>query len=349
MVREIIGRLAERIDSRNKEEGDALVGDKIHFSSDSYKTFGFSRENFHYLRSEASKKKVAFIDGGEAQVISSVDFSLSFVRVFGHVMQEGKTISSTRSEYYVLVSAAGDGDGVLYRAETFPLKGRGSKSFTIDSMDSRLRDGVDRGDISKVCGILRKASELRLAASLAGSMESGSMIVLDGTLEARFGIEEEMLQGLYDAGLKNDVLVTALSKSSNLITEKGRSALSVLRSLAPNGPWYYHPVVNISSGSHRAEMYFAKLHKKAEHAFRFEIFREQGNADAGKVLGVLASQSKDLVLPGFPYGAIKADKFARVTENEREFLKTRFLAALSEGSRKAAGLNNVHDILDSVY
>ncbi len=345
MVGKIIARLTDSINSMN----EISVDDKIRFSSDAYKPIQFSRGNFHYLRGEASKKKIAFIDGGEAQIISSVDFSLHFARVFGHVMQAGKTVSSTRREFYVLATSAGDRDGIFYRAETFPVRGSAAKEFTIDSMDSRLKDGVDRGDISKVCGILRKTAELQLAANIAGGLGSGDMIVLDGTLEARFGIEEEMMESLYEAGLKNDILVAALSKSSNLMTEKGRSVQAVLCSMAPEGCWYYHPLVRIASGSHRADMYFVRLHPKAEHAFRFEVFQEQGNADAGKVFGILASQARDLVLPGYPYGAIKADKFARVTENEREFFRTRFLASLSSESRQAARMNNVHDILDSVY
>ena len=83
---------------------------------------------------------------------------------------------------------------------------------------------------------------------------------------------------------------------------------------------------------------------------RFEIYKDQVKlVDPSKVLGFLATNSKDLILPGYPYGLIKADKFARVTENEIQFLRTKFNTKLNRNVRESLNLNNVHKVLDSIY
>ncbi|MBT3409003.1 hypothetical protein HN415_10105, partial [Candidatus Woesearchaeota archaeon] len=71
--------------------------------------------------------------------------------------------------------------------------------------------------------------------------------------------------------------------------------------------------------------------------------------DPSKVLGFLAMNSRDLILPGYPYGLIKADKFARVSVNETQILKTRFNTKLKKEVRESLNLNNVHEVLDSIY
>jgi len=88
-------------------------------------------------------------------------------------------------------------------------------------------------------------------------------------------------------------------------------------------------------------MMIVRLHSSAKHCFRFEIFNEQSLVDFGRVVGILCNASKDISLPGYPYGLIKADKLARVGENERKYLKTRFLSNTDDST--------IHDVLDNFY
>ena len=131
-------------------------------------------------------------------------------------------------------------------------------------MDKRIKEGVERASITKVCSIIRKSAELLLTKELLGDMESGDMVVLDGTLEAKFEIEENQFNILYEEAIKKNILITALSKSTNLLSSTGNAIQSVLFKNAPDNIWFYHPIVDINVKSHLAEMYFIKLHKKSK-------------------------------------------------------------------------------------
>ena len=87
-------------------------------------------------------------------------------------------------------------------------------------------------------------------------------------------------------------------------------------------------------------MFFIKLNKKSRHIFRFEVYKKN-KFDVNEILTLLKI-NQDPVFLGYPYGLIEADKFARVTNNEKEYLKT--ILSLKRIEEKEA-----HEILDSIY
>lgn len=342
----IINEISEKINAKSKDFTD----ESISFASSNYKSLKIKKENFHYYRREASSRKIAFIDGGEINIFSNSGFSLHFVRIYGHIIQKNKTLKSEKSEFYIIVNAKGVEDKIIYQSEIVPVNGKVPLAISIDSMDNRIKDGVERGNITKISSIIRKTAEILLARNLINNLESGDMVVFDGTLEAKFSFEEKEFDLLYVKAIKNNILITALSKSSNLLSKDGKAIQTVLFKNAPDDIWYYHPIVEIKMKSHNAEMYFIKLHKKSRNILRFEINKDQAKlVDPSKVLGFLATNSKDLILPGYPYGLIKADKFARVTEKEKEYFMTRFNSKLNKEVKESLNLNNIHKILDSIY
>ena len=42
------------------------------------------------------------------------------------------------------------------------------------------------------------------------------------------------------------------------------------------------------------------------------------NKDVEMIVNQIANNAKDVVFPGYPYGLILADKFARISNNEKE-------------------------------
>ena len=91
---------------------------------------------------------------------------------------------------------------------------------------------------------------------------------------------------------------------------------------------------------------FCRLHEKA-----YTMFRYNAKRDTQSILAKLAFLSRDLVFPGYPYGLILADNFARVTNNEQKYILCLFeglgrkeWAAITSGMR----LMNAHAILDTI-
>ena len=106
-----------------------------------------------------------------------------------------------------------------------------------------------------------------------------------------------------------------------------------------------------------AYTFIAKLHEKSAYAFRFGILAEQyGAMDKGEVESVMASvaaNSRDIAMPGYPYGAIDADRFAKVRMREASMYRNMLNAGLMGrpgGSDIAAQIRSMsaHQVLNRV-
>ena len=323
----------------------AIRPEACHFSSPAYSPHPLTSSNFFTITANMSRNRIAFVDGGEACLISSPDCSKHMIRACGIVMQKKATVQTLKDECRIEIKAQGSESGVTYVSR--PLTdGCPIPVLSVDSFDERLRDGTDRAAIHRLSSLARRIAELKIAERLISSLEPGDILVLDGTMETRFTEEREALEELFAAAEQKEVLVSALAKSCTWLTSSGRSMLSELARLAPAGAWYYFPVVDISSSMHKAAVYFTKLHPRSSFIFRFEHYSGQKRiVDRERLFSFLASVSNDLTVPGYPYGLIKADRLARVSERERHYLTAKLMASLAPEQQSGRSL---HEILDSI-
>lgn len=292
--------------------------DRIIFNN---KLINVDKINFRPIVQE-NNKTLAFVDGGQAEIISAGNFCLSFIRIFAQTFNNNQKTKSFKNEFYLFTKAKYvDGD-IYYESKIFPLTEKiiSEEDLFIASNDSTIKTGTERAPISKVSNMARRFAELSLAA-----MIQADYVILDGTLEPTFKNEEKYLEKLPETAC-------ALAKSSQLFTTSGNSPNILLDKLGPEGCWSYF-IDN--------KTYFVKLHEKAKHIFRFE-----GNKDA---LPSLNQNSQDPLFLGYPYGLIFADKFARISNAEKNSLKTKFL--LNKENQELLNYlttTNAHDILDSI-
>lgn len=296
------------------------IKDQIIFNN---KLIEINKNNFALIPVNYTSKSIAFIDGGQAEILSAGNFCLSFIRVGALVYSDNKKVSDYLHEFYLLTTAKYENNDLLYEAIIFPVKGEkiiDEKELLISSTDAAIKTGSERASITQVTNIARRFAELALAAKV-----SADIILLDGTLEPSFRNEEKYLSQLP----KN---ICAVAKSSSLFTASGNSPMVILNKLSFSGCWGYF----IEDKS-----YFVKLHQKAKHIFRFT-----GDKD---FLPYLVENSKDALFLGYPYGLIAVDKFARVSNGEKKSLRMNFLLK-SENKEIAEYLSatNAHDILDSL-
>src|SRR3989344_1620220 len=76
--------------------------DKILFNN---KLIEIRKDNFESIPLSSSPKSIAFIDGGQAEIISAGNFCLSFIRVGALVYQDNKMIKDYQHEFYLLTTA----------------------------------------------------------------------------------------------------------------------------------------------------------------------------------------------------------------------------------------------------
>ncbi|MDP3698138.1 MAG: hypothetical protein Q8R47_00985 [Nanoarchaeota archaeon] len=296
------------------------ASDKIIFNN---RLIEVDKANFEQIPENFSSKTIAFVDGGQAEILSAGNFCLSFIRVGALAYSHNKKVSEYLHEFYLLITAKYENNDLLYEAKIFSSKGEkiiDESDLAISSIDNSIKTSQERASITQVTGIARRFAELALAATV-----SAEIILLDGTLEPSYRHEEKYLDKLPEN-------VCALAKSSSLFTASGNSPLVLLNKLSPPGCWIYLL---------EKDSYFVKLHEKAKHVFRFT-----GNKES---LPSLRENSTDALFLGYPYGLIAVDKLARVSHEEKKALKMNFL--LKSENREIAeylSATNAHDILDNL-
>lgn len=324
----------------NFKEGDLLIYNN--------KLIGIDKNRFgvipNLITPAQNTKTIAFVDGGQAEIISSGNFCLSFIKVGAFVFYNNKKINQHQGQFYLLTTAkyvtSGATNGLFYESKIFGddlIKGLiDENDLFISSTDNSIKLGIERAPISHVANIARRFAELSLASQI-----EADFIVLDGTLEQTYTNEEKYLDKL--TNLTNLTKLTkkicSVAKSSALFTVSGNSSVVLLNKLGAKfgfkGCWYYFAEEN------KHNTYFVKLHEKAKHVFRF-----MGDENA---LSLLMENSQDALFLGYPYGLVAVDKFIRVSKEEMKSLQMKLLLrAENEDIAEYLSTTNAHEILDNL-
>ncbi len=345
-MEEIINFLKGEISS--VEAGKPIV-------TENNKSYTISKSNFFPLYSWVSSKPVSFIDGGSSIFIDSPSLCAGFVRVVCVVMENKKTTKILSNEIFVIARAKVENERVIYETINFSTKNTTEKinGIKIDSLDPSLTGSQERFPLSKMVDISRRFLELKIAKKATEKTKDKGIVVIDGSLKAFYPGESEFLEELFTAGKNNNVLITALAKTSVGLTTCGDTLNAALHRCADMSEWFYYPAYVLEEETYKADVYFAKFHEKSDYIFTVDIYKEQGkDADLQKVLGFLAYYSKDAFFPGYPYGLVKADQLARVSHRETDALVTRLSALdakLFEMMRPYMNSFNAHSVLDSMH
>lgn len=343
MYNDIINKILEIIDN------DSILTEMYpKFPGEGYRAHRIDAKNFYEIKPSNSSKRIAFVDGGNAEIISSANFSVNLIRVSYVVYQNNKKANSKKFEFLAFVHSVSKNNEIYYNVSFFNAKNTIElDEISFSSYDRTLMIGISKADISSVSNAIRRFAELKLAKLVADGKKA-DIIVLDGNLQSTLTNEDTYLSGLYESCDKNSVVLSALSKTTALFTDNGNLLSAVLANISSIPAWLYYPIADINSHKHKAEVFFVRLNKNSKHIFRFEIFNIQ-KMKAEETINELACNCIDPIFMGYPYGLIEADKIARVSNQERESLKTMLLLELrNKNIEKYLSSVNAHEILDKI-
>ena len=342
MFDEVITKILESIDEKQIPEN---IYPK--FSGKGYKAHKTDPKNFHEIR-KPTGEKIAFIDGGNAEIIGSSNFSLNLIRACHVIYQNNKKIASKKSEMLAFVKAINENSEIHYKTEFFNLNNSlKMDAISFSSLDNTIMHGVNRAEISAVANAARRFAELRMA-KFAADNKLADIIVLDGNLQCTLTNEIKYMDELHSSCVSNNVILCALSKTSSLFADNGDLLSAVLSRLSSLSSWFYHPIADITNPGHRADIYFAKFNDKSKHIFRLEVSSMQ-KMEAAQAISEIAPNCRDPVFLGYPYGLVEADRIARISNQEKESLKTMMLVKLRNSNiDKYLSAANAHEILDKI-
>jgi hypothetical protein len=293
-----------------------------------------SKECFIKINKTDSNKKIAFIDGGNAELLKANNFSLQIIRIFGLIFQNNKKISSIKNEFFLLAYSKKKEDKIIYQTEIFQIKGNkliNEQDLILDSFDETVKEGINRAEISKIGDIARRFAELSFASNI--KLDQDDILILDGNLRTTYKNESNYLKKLKN----NNIFVCALAKTSQIFNNAS-CLFGDLADFNINYPWYFKIENN---------KYAVKLNKTGKYVFEFETFSQNIN----EILSSLINNCNDAVFPGYPYGLILADKFARITNQEKEYLINLFKVKAGKNWNKIEkylNSTNAHSILDKI-
>jgi len=337
-MKNIINEIANSLNKTTNEKSTRII-----FSDSSYKSVDFNESYFHEIKNVESNRKIAFVDGGNASIIETPNLMVQFIRLYAVIYQSNKKIKSIKHEFFILVQIASE-NKLVFSTKTFPLDNNISiekSDLEFDFLDKTLRGKEEPAKISSVANCARRFGELLLAKKIIDEFDEKDMVILDGTLQSKITNERKYLEMLFKKADTKNIFVGGLSKTNQLITDSGDSALVALANLANLDTWYYYPVAE----NNHVEIFITKLHKLSRHIFRFELLRNP-KISLDEIFSLLTVNSRDPVFFGYPFGLIVADKNARVSNNEKEYLKTIFSSKIDLGSYENS--LNAHNILDNI-
>ena len=362
-----IRKLVEKLDEQIIESD---LG-KPFFSRPEYHTYPFDSSNFRPINIVKSGRKIAFVDGGNQELIGAPNFSVQINRVYFNIFKGNKRLLSNsipdKMEFFSATFSRFKNGEIYYDTFILPIREKhfeflpkeGDLSFS--SMDKTLRYGLMRADISRVASIARRFAEWEFAKHVIDNeLEENDIIVRDGSLQTGETNESKYSRRAYESAKNKGVIFSGLSKTCSLYTDTGLPLLGAVRKLAedndiPYDRWYYYPVADILSAEHEASIFIVKLHPAAERIFRYEIQRDQVNKlstdEINEIMSVLSENCNDVVLPGYPYGLMDADYSARVRDEELEKYKMIFLSEISKLGKwgkfkKYIQTADTHDIIN---
>src|SRR3989344_9488929 len=162
MYEEVVEEILENLDK------EYITPSYPKFSGESYKPFKIDIKNFHNIEKTNSGKRIAFVDGGNAEIISSGNFSLNIIRACFVIYQGNKKIAAKRFEILAFVNSVNKNDEIYYKTALFGINSPiNLEEISFSSFDHTLMVGINRAEIRSVANAIRRFLELKAAKHLA--------------------------------------------------------------------------------------------------------------------------------------------------------------------------------------
>jgi len=340
-IAEILSR-----DLSQRELGDP------YFNDSDYRSCPLNKEYFHEINSAETDRKIAFVDGGNQELLPSPTYSIQLNRVYFSIFKNNKRCSlqseiPQRIEFLSYTSSNLKDGEITFETKIRPVKDKFKKylpneiDLQTTAREEKVEIGTQQG-MDIMASMARRFAEWKITEHVIESeLEQGDIIVRDGSLQTSHQHEYKYIEDVFRKAMEKEVFITGLSKTCRLTTDTQVSLIDSIQRLAEESnikydKWCYYPVAWSKDGNikHNAVIMIVKLNKHAHTAFRFEIFKEQANNISDKekfeLISCIADNSKDIKVPGYPYGLIDADLWARVKNEEMEGYKTKLYSELAK-------------------
>jgi hypothetical protein len=346
--------------------GDRPLGNP-YFRDPDVIAFPFKRESFLPIKPIKSDRQIAFVDGGNLELLGAPNFSVQLNRIYACIWKDNKRqngLKVPQIEFFSAIFSTIKDDEIVFETMIVPSSPEFSL-FLPDLTDVVVRYsensaeyGNFRANTSRIASIARNFAEWKFAEMVAESLNPDDVLVLDGSLQTQFQNEWKYFRSLEKITQERGIILTSLSKTSMLFTDSGISLLGAISQFANNekitGEWF-HPI--FESRKHHVFGIVVKLRSTSDWVFRLDFQLDQrkklSEEKLDEILNLFCSNACDPTFPGYPYGSIDADLFSRVSENEVDYYRALISSQISTLNRQGRFVphmraGDAHDVLNTI-
>ena len=286
-------------------------------------------------------RRIAFVDGGNATLAEAPSFLVGMNRVYYSLFRgdrRQRPARPPRIEFFSCVTArpptaspdpAGASGRGGYSTVLFARNGADSGRLPGDAeLDVSLDDAGGRGaSRDSLLETPRQLAEwAAVGFAIDNELEKGDMVVMDGTLQTSSKRETEFARPICARAVEKKVVLCGLAKTSTLVAADGLPLIGRASELAEaaglGGRRWFVKVCDHATANDMGYTYIARFHERSRYVFRLGLLSEQhkdmSGGDVESVIASIAANSRDISMPGYPYGAIDADRFAKVRKREAD-------------------------------
>ena len=262
--------------------------------------------SFHIIKEEKPQGKVAAMDGGSATVVKGRSFLIGVYRVGSVTYHKEKRIDQ----------------------KIIPLKLEIISQANLSQMyvsaygDLVGEEPSEAPGIEKMLDRLRLFAEWRMAQKLLDELESGDMLLVDGSLKAIIAPPYNFMLQFTRKAKDKGVHLVGVTKTSTLYWgDKSPLIPAVMKigeRFCPNSKWFCQisdDKLHTTSSSYLGKIYVAKLKVSSDFAFRMDVNRFDP-VDVNSIFSNLSYLSGDPAFLGYPYPLAAVHNISRITLSE---------------------------------
>ncbi len=196
-------------------------------------------------------------------------------------------------------------------------------------------------DAARAAAVFRDALEYRVALEMAFALDPGDLLVLDGALRVSHASHATALEDLLRVCDRRGVLLAAVTKRTSLTWGGGHPIVPAAEGLAHQlgvpEPWYVRlpkgEIVDREAAhtwQQRGDQYIARLHPRAQRAFKIELPEYDERERIDRAFAALAAYADDGRVTGYPYPLLDAHLAARINRDVVEQIRQDLARRMSE-------------------
>lgn len=345
------GQLRDLAGAINSEYKAAPTSDDVMLDG---KAVPISDCSFYPIPETENPGVLACIDGGNDTILDTPFCVATINRLFCSMFRGKELIQPDGPDHFRFLSMMRHtASGTTFKF--FPYEDNPDMLPDRMLLAGAVADLVGQGDRHRLNSLPRALGEWMMARDVAKWLKDG-FIIMDGSLAVWGGTRRQLARRVMRKAHKNGVVVCGLSKTSELRMAGGRPLLDYVNETYGRNtdrPWYVDvgkPPTNPEPGEYHTMI--VKLHPLSAWVYRLDMDavarRDIGQEGAERVLGSLVANSSDTTMPGYPYALVRADRFAKVRQDESRVFGTHLHTMLGDGPRRSVMLNAQHEYLNQV-